>query len=105
MKKDSPALQVAPPWGPIGYIVYKRTYARRLNENQADSPTEEFADTIHRVIESCNSQLGCGFDEQEQEETAAVTFALCSWPVLTMKTVKAAAAGPVSVAGFTGSCG
>jgi hypothetical protein len=50
--------------------VYKRTYARRLNENQADSPTEEFADTIHRVIESCNSQLGCGFNEQEQEELA-----------------------------------
>lgn len=70
MKKDSPTLQVTPPWGPIGYIVYKRTYARRLNENQADSPTEEFADTIHRVIESCNSQLGCGFNEQEQEELA-----------------------------------
>ena len=27
------------PWGEIGYITYKRTYARRLNEEDVNSQT------------------------------------------------------------------
>ena len=38
-----------PPWGPIGYITYKRTYARQL-ENR----TEEWHETLERV---CNAFL------------------------------------------------
>jgi ribonucleotide reductase alpha subunit len=56
------------PWGETGYIVYKRTYARRLNDNKADSPTEEFPDTIDRVLKSCNTQLKVGFTEEEESE-------------------------------------
>jgi ribonucleoside-triphosphate reductase len=54
------------PWSSIGYITYKRTYARRLNENDANSATEEFKDTVGRVVNAANNQLGCGFDAEEQ---------------------------------------
>ena len=36
-----------PEWGPLGYIVYKRTYARR----KEDGTTEEFWETVKRVVE------------------------------------------------------
>lgn len=39
------------PWGPVGYITYKRTYTRRLNENDPNSETEEWWQTCRRVIE------------------------------------------------------
>jgi ribonucleoside-triphosphate reductase len=56
------------PWGPIGYATFKRTYARRLNENDANSPTEEFEDTIRRVITACDKQLKVGFTKEEEVE-------------------------------------
>ncbi len=55
------------PWSTIGYITYKRTYSRRLNEADINSPTEEFEDTVNRVVEATNNQLGCGFTSAEQE--------------------------------------
>lgn len=54
------------PFSTVGYITYKRTYARRLNEADATSPTEEFEDTVNRVIASANEQLYVGFTEEEQ---------------------------------------
>ena len=40
------------PWGPVGYITYKRTYARRLNEIDSNAKgTEEWYQTCRRVIE------------------------------------------------------
>lgn len=56
------------PWGEIGYITFKRTYARRLNDNDPNSPTEEFEDTINRVIKACKTQLKCGFSQEEEQE-------------------------------------
>lgn len=55
------------PWSSIGYITYKRTYARRLNEDDINSPTEEFPDTVERVIKATNNQLHCDFTEDEQD--------------------------------------
>lgn len=55
------------PWSSLGYITYKRTYARRLEEHNPDSPTEEFADTVQRVVSASNNQLGCGFTEEESK--------------------------------------
>jgi len=55
------------PWGPLGYITYKRTYSRRLKENDTNSKTEEFTDTIDRIINACEKQLKCGFTEEENE--------------------------------------
>lgn len=56
------------PWGPIGYPTFKRTYARRINESDPSSRTEEFEETIDRVIKACDKQLGVGFTETDQEE-------------------------------------
>ena len=40
------------PWGPLGYITFKRTYARRLNEFDPEATgTEEWWQTCRRVIE------------------------------------------------------
>jgi ribonucleoside-triphosphate reductase len=37
-----------PKWGPLGYFTYKRTYARRIDEEQR---SEEFWETLKRVVE------------------------------------------------------
>jgi len=55
------------PWSSVGYLTFKRTYARRLNEADPNSPTEEFNDTVNRVVDAANNQLGCGFDAAESE--------------------------------------
>ncbi len=52
------------PWGPIGYIVYKRTYAR-IKE---DGNLEEFKDTIQRVLNACQTQLKVNFTQFELEK-------------------------------------
>jgi len=55
------------PWSSVGYLTYKRTYARKLDDSlPADSPTEEWEDTIDRVIWACDHQLNCGFDRYEE---------------------------------------
>ncbi len=55
------------PFSTVGYITYKRTYARRLNEADPKSKTEEFTDTVERVMKAANDQLGCNFNADEQE--------------------------------------
>lgn len=59
---------ITTPWGPTGYVTYKRTYARRLNDEEANGPTEEFPQTIERVLQACQTQLGCNFTPEEVEE-------------------------------------
>lgn len=54
------------PWSTLGYVTYKRTYSRRLEEANLDGPTEEFVDTINRVVQSTQSQLGCNFSSEEE---------------------------------------
>lgn len=58
---------VSTPWGEIGYITFKRTYARRLDENDVNSPTEEFNQVIEREIKACKEQLNVGFTEEEED--------------------------------------
>lgn len=57
---------ISPPWGPLGYVTYKRTYARRIGEDV--DKTEEFKDTILRVLDACQKQLGVGFTNQEMRD-------------------------------------
>ena len=52
------------PWGEVGYPVFKRTYARPMENGQ----TEEWPDTIERVIKACNEQLGCDFNAKDQDD-------------------------------------
>ncbi len=52
------------PWGEVGYPTFKRTYSRPLKNGK----TEEWEDTVNRVIEACNKQLKCDFSQEEQED-------------------------------------
>ena len=51
------------PWGEVGYATYKRTYARPVKGR-----TEEWEETVDRVIQACNKQLKCDFNEKDQED-------------------------------------
>jgi len=53
---------VETPWGMLGYITYKRTYARIIDENEN---TEEYRDTILRILKASQTQLGVGFTNNE----------------------------------------
>ena len=59
------------PWSSVGYLTYKRTYARKLNPDDPDSPTEEWRDTVQRVVAAVNEQLGCEFTDGERERLRA----------------------------------
>lgn len=55
--KQQTHTNIETPWGEIGYLVYKRTYARRLNEENKNSPTEEFSQTVERELRGIEKQL------------------------------------------------
>lgn len=67
---------VATPFGEIGYITNKRTYARRLNEDDTKSETEEFPDQVSRVVKACRTQLKVGFTKEEEQEVATQLLGL-----------------------------
>jgi ribonucleotide reductase alpha subunit len=69
-------MTIATPWSSVGYLTYKRTYSRRLDEQNINSDTEEFADTIKRVVDATETQLKCGFDEEEKERLTAYLLGL-----------------------------
>jgi len=70
------------PWGPVGYVTFKRTYARRLSEFNAGTPgTEEWWQTCRRVIEGMfNMQkqhvfmLGLEWNDAKAQATAKDAF-------------------------------
>jgi len=70
------------PWGPLGYVTYKRTYARRLNEFEPGATgTEEWWQTVRRVIEGMfNMQkkhvyaLGLEWNDSKAQRTAKDAF-------------------------------
>jgi ribonucleoside-triphosphate reductase len=66
------------PWGPLGYVTFKRTYARRLSEFDEDATgTEEWFQTCRRVIEGMFEmqkqhvyRLGLEWNDQKAQRTA-----------------------------------
>ena len=56
------------PFGPLGFITYRRSYSRKLDENNPESPYEEFPQTIDRVLEAARTQLFVGFTDEEEAE-------------------------------------
>jgi adenosylcobalamin-dependent ribonucleoside-triphosphate reductase len=66
------------PWGPLGYVTFKRTYARRLSEFEPDATgTEEWYQTCRRVIEGMFEmqkqhvyKLGLEWNDQKSQKTA-----------------------------------
>jgi ribonucleoside-triphosphate reductase len=79
MSKKFYAEDIETPWGEIGYIVFKRTYARRLKDEN-NSETEEFYQVIQREIEASDKQLKVGFTEEEKKRYAE-TRAKLKWSV------------------------
>jgi len=69
---------IHPDWGPLGYITYKRTYARIIeNENRK----EEFWETIRRVVEGCYSiqkehciKLSLPWTDSKAQKSAQIMF-------------------------------
>ena len=59
------------PWSPVGYLTFKRTYARPL-----ENGTEEYYDTVMRVIRACDEQLGVGYTKEEEERLAYFMLSL-----------------------------
>ena len=57
--------EINTPWSTVGLITTKRTYARRLNEDDANSPTEEWLDIVCRVVQAAQEQLGTPLTEDE----------------------------------------
>lgn len=57
--------EVVTPWGEIGYITFKRTYARKLKDSNS---TEEFPDVVERELNACKKQLGLQFSEEEIDD-------------------------------------
>jgi len=70
------------PWGPVGYITFKRTYARRLNEfTEGAEGTEEWYQTCRRVIEGMFDiqkrhvhALGLEWNDQKAQRTAKEAY-------------------------------
>jgi len=66
------------PWGPLGYVTFKRTYARRLSEFDPDATgTEEWYQTCRRVIEGMFEMqkqhvylLGLEWNDNKSQKTA-----------------------------------
>lgn len=54
------------PWSSLGLIVAKRTYCRRLNDDDVNGPTEEWKDVVNRVVRASDEQLGVGFTVDEK---------------------------------------
>ncbi|MHA2008768.1 MAG: fused protease/ribonucleoside-triphosphate reductase [Promethearchaeota archaeon] len=67
-----------PDWGPIGYITYKRTYARIL---EGENRKEDFWETIRRVVEGCYSiqkehcmKLSLPWSDDKAQKSAQIMF-------------------------------
>ena len=66
------------PWGPLGYVTFKRTYARRLNEfEEGATGSEEWFQTCRRVIEGMFEmqkqhvyKLGLEWNDAKSQKTA-----------------------------------
>jgi adenosylcobalamin-dependent ribonucleoside-triphosphate reductase len=66
------------PWGPLGYVTFKRTYSRRLNEFDPEATgSEEWWQTCRRVVEGMFNmqkqhvfQLGLEWNDSKAQKTA-----------------------------------
>ncbi len=70
-----------PDWGPLGYVTYKRTYARPLPGEP--NRTEEYWETCKRVVEGCYTiqlshcrNLKLPWDKQKAQRSAQEMFRL-----------------------------
>ena len=70
------------PWGPLGYVTYKRTYSRRLEEfDPTATGSEEWWQTCRRVIEGMFGmqkqhvfELGLEWNDNKAQKTAKESY-------------------------------
>ena len=70
------------PWGPLGYVTFKRTYSRRLSEFDPDAiGSEEWWHTCRRVVEGMFNmqkqhvfQLGLEWNDGKAQKTAKEAY-------------------------------
>lgn len=74
------ASNITTPYGEIGYITFKRTYSRRLKEDDPNSKTEEFWQVVQREIDASDKQLKVGFTDEEKIRYAETRLGL-KWSV------------------------
>lgn len=55
---------ITTPWSTVGYLTFKRTYARTV---AGTDRTEEFPETVERILKACKEQLNCGFTKEEED--------------------------------------
>lgn len=57
-------MTIETPWSTVGYLTYKRTYSRPLIGTDA---TEEFPDTVERILTATDTQLKVGLTDEEKD--------------------------------------
>ena len=70
------------PWGPLGYVTFKRTYSRRLSEFDPEAAgSEEWWQTCRRVVEGMFNmqkqhvfQLGLEWNDSKAQKTAKEAY-------------------------------
>ena len=62
------SLPYDPPFTTIGLFTFKRTYARRLDEDNPESDVETWEQCLNRVISASDKQLNAGFTLDEKKE-------------------------------------
>jgi adenosylcobalamin-dependent ribonucleoside-triphosphate reductase len=71
-----------PPWGPVGYVVYKRTYSRKVEtvvDGVVQKRKEEWWETVRRCVNSI-LKIGCKMTKEEAESLYDKVFNLkCSF--------------------------
>ena len=65
--------QVSTPWSSVGYLVYKRTYSRTMENTEA---TEELPNSVLRVVNAADKQLNVGFTKAEEIRLASYLLQL-----------------------------
>jgi len=63
------------PWGPVGYVTYKRTYSRHLDDDDDTSPKEEYWQTLSRCLNGI-LHIGGAFSIRELEVLAGYLIQL-----------------------------
>lgn len=73
---DTKSIELTP-WSPVGYLTFKRTYARKIgNHDSPSTETEEWQDTINRVVTAAREQLNVGFTSEEEDRLASYLLKL-----------------------------
>lgn len=73
------ATSISIPWGPLGYVTYKTAYARPLDDSDPHGPTEEWYQTVERVLRGAR-MAGVKFTPDEEDRLRSYMMRLAATP-------------------------